>query len=207
MHYRLYLVEFKTSTGVKIYGGKRHSPFDVPTSDSYRGSGVYIQRALKKYGRECVIDISWSKEFPSKELLEEAEELLVDEIKSAYNNCVNLVRGGKGGVSFYNPEDNPNFGSKRSTESKMKMSERAKNREYTEEGLKRRQEATRKMLLIRNHADVSGDKNPAARKVIVDGVVYNTLKSCGEYHGITKNTVFSRIKSKKWENWNYAELG
>ncbi|ANN86463.1 homing endonuclease [Escherichia phage phT4A] len=204
MQFRLYLVEFKTSTGIKIYGGKRHSPFNDPRHDCYCGSGVYIKRALKKYGRECIVNIQWSKPFPNKDLLAEAEELLVDELIASYDNCVNLVRGGKGGASFYNPEDNPNFGSKRSIESKIKMSEKAKNRVYSEEGLKRRQEATRVMIQHRKPRDVSGSKNPAARRVIVDGVEYSTLKECGDHYGITKNSVFSRIKSKKWEGWNYA---
>ncbi len=204
MHYRLYLVVFETSTGLKIYGGKRHSPYDNPHNDPYTGSGTYIKRAIKKYSHSCIKCIRWSKEFPNRELLAEAEELLVDEIMDYYSSCVNLVRGGKGGVSFYDPSKNPNIGSKRSKESRDKMSMIAKNRKYSEIGLKNRQEATRIMTRNRKHHDVSGDKNPAARKVIVDGVEYPTLKECGDHYGITKNSVFHRINSKKWEGWNYA---
>lgn len=209
MHYRLYVTTFETSKGTKIYGGKRHSPYDNPNSDTYRGSGVHIQRAMKKYGASCIKSILWSKDFETIDLLKEAEELLIDVLMESFDNCTNLVKGGYGGNSYYNPEDNPALGKKRSDVARKNMSISAQSRTYTEEGLRRRQEATRRMVESRKQPDFSGSKNPAAKKVVVDGRQFSTLTECGKFYGIDKSTVFGRIKSttKKWENWNYANVG
>lgn len=209
MYYRLYTIVFETSDGYKIYGGKRHSKFENPYDDPYTGSGVYIKRAIKKYGRDCIKSIHWSNDFKTPENLLEAEELLVDSLKDMYgDNCTNFIKGGVRGVSYFNPLDNPNIGKVRSIDSKLRMSKSAKNKTWTEQGLKRRQEATKKMTRDRKHADFSGDKNPAARKVKVGDTVYTTLTECGSIHGITKGAVVYRIKSKssKWKDWNYDNI-
>lgn len=208
MFYRLYVTEFETSDGLKIYGGKRHSDKSNPKLDSYVGSGTYISNAKKKYGRSCIKQVLWSKDFGNPELLKEAEELLVDILKEDFVQCVNLVKGGQGGPSYYNPKDNPNIGKTRSIESRKRMSEAAKSREWTEEGLKRRKESTALMWTCVKHPDFTGSKNPAARAVRVGEMVFSTGKECAEYFGIVKSAVINRIKNDKpkWKEWSYVDI-
>ncbi|QBO64748.1 putative group I intron endonuclease [Escherichia phage vB_EcoM_G5211] len=204
---RLYVTEFLSSSGKKIYGGKRHSPYKNFESDPYVGSGVIIKRAIEKYGKDCVISISWSKPFETPELLKEAEELLIDELKDKYSYfCANLVKGGQGG-SYYDKDKNPRVGKKRTKESRNKMSEAAKNRKWTEEGLKRRIEATIKMKKTAKVPDFSGDKNPAAKKIQVGDLIFNTGKECAKYFNICQATVIDRCKNQrpKWKEWRYYD--
>ncbi|ENB5601949.1 hypothetical protein ABH225_001158 [Shigella flexneri] len=208
-YYRLYITTFETSTGIKIYGGKHKSVYEDPSKDPYTGSGTFIRRAKRKYGPSCIKEIIWSKPFESKALMDEAEELLVDEL-SILENCANLVKGGAGGRSYINPEDNPSIGQKRSAQSKKKMSDAAKSRKWTEEGLRKRKESTARMWkdFKHRHPDFSGSKNPAARKVSVNGKIFNTCKECGEEFNITSSAVIGRCKNNKpkWSGWNYVDV-
>lgn len=206
--YRLYITEFMTSKGLKIYGGKRHSPYSNYKLDPYTGSGTIIINAKAKYGSDCIKCTRWSKEFESAELLKEAEELLVDELKSYKHNCVNLVRGGYGGWSYLDPKDNPNLGSKRSEETKAKMSVSAKNKKWTKEGLAKRKASTARMWIDfpDRHPDFSGSKNPAAKSIKVDNEIFLTGRDCAKHFNISPSTVIYRIKSTSlnWKGWNYV---
>lgn len=88
----------------KVYGGKHRGELD----DGYYGSGVIIQRMLKKYEVDDHVRI----EFETEELAYEFEELLVFNLKEKYGeDCINIAKGGKGGQS----------GVKRSDSTKAKM--------------------------------------------------------------------------------------
>lgn len=208
MFYRLYVTEFENSSGLKIYGGKRHSKYINPQMDPYVGSGTIIRKTISKYGPSCIKSIKWSKNFDTPELLKEAEEFLIDILKEEFKNCSNLVKGGFGGRSYYNPLDNPSIGQKRSLESKKRMSSSAKTRVWSEEGLKRRKESTSKMWTINKHPDFSGDKNPAARKVKVGDIIFSTGKECALHFGISQGAVIGRCKNTKpkWKEWTYVDL-
>lgn len=54
-------------------------------------------------------------------------------------------------------------------------------------------------------ADRLGDKNPAARVVMVDGIMYATLKECCEKLGISFPTLRNRLLSEAYSNYEYAE--
>lgn len=205
---RLYVSEFTTSNGRNVYGGKRHSSHPTSHTDLYYGSGTVIGRAVKKYGRECIICVNWSKTFETPELLKEAEELLIDELHDKYENCVNLVKGGAGGRSYYNPSDNPSIGQKRSDETKKRMSDSAKTKIWSEDGLRRRREATIKMTAERTKfPDFKGGKNPAARKIIVGDLVFSTGKECAVHFNISAAAVIGRCKTDKpkWKHWRYYD--
>lgn len=209
MNYRLYTIVFETSTGLKIYGGKRHSKYKNPYDDPYRGSGLIISRAIAKYGAGCVKAISWSKCFGTAENLNEAEELLIDELMLIYGkDCANLISGGTGGGKYFNPADNPRIGKKRSDASKAKMSVSAKNRKWTPEGLELRKAATRAMSKTRKQPDKSGGKNPAAKSIKVGSVVFDTVKSCAEHFKLSSGAVIGRCKNSsiKWKEWNYVNV-
>ena len=208
-YYRLYVSTFETSNGIMVYGGKRHSHYEDSKADSYFGSGTIVKRAKQKYGRKCLVDITWSKPFESPALLKEAEALLVSELLESFDNCANLHPTGGGGPEGYScPEDSPAFGKKRTAESRKRMSDAAKQREWSEEGLKRRKESTARMWIDfkDRHPDFSDDKNPAARKIITGDLEFCTGRKCAEYYSITPAAVIYRCKStaEKWKLWNYA---
>lgn len=204
-YYRLYITEFETESGNYIYGGKRHSTYDIANHDPYTGSGTIIRKAKEKYGNTCIRTVYWSKSFDTPELLCEAEELLVDILLEDFPNCTNLVRGGTGGKSYKHKESSPMLGQKRTDETKERMSIAAKNRKWTKEGLERRKESTSKMWSIAVHPDFTGSKNPAARRVKVGNKVFETGKACAEYYNISRASVVTRIKNTKdkWKEWNY----
>jgi hypothetical protein len=69
-----------------------------------------------------------------------------------------------------------------SEETKQKMREKATGRTHDEESKKNMRE---------NHADVSGEKNPRARKVICDvtGKIYNTIIDAAKAYGVTESSL------------------
>lgn len=96
-YYRTYIVEFKTSSGLKYYAGQRTSSYENPVDDPYTGSGRVITNAVKKYGKECIKSITWH-EHGTKEEMNTAEVQLISECKQQYGSCcVNIHRGGEGG--------------------------------------------------------------------------------------------------------------
>ena len=75
----------------KYYKGV-HSTFNL--NDGYLGSGVALNEAKEKYGKEN-FDIEYIKFFKDRDsaLLGEFEYITDDDIKSS--NCYNLVHGGR----------------------------------------------------------------------------------------------------------------
>lgn len=102
--YRTYVFVFNTSTGIKVYAGKRTSRNKSPANDSYLGSGTVIKSAIRKYGNGCIISKFW-QEHESEELMNEFEDLLIEECHEKYGNrCTNIAPGGRGGPSFDSDE-------------------------------------------------------------------------------------------------------
>lgn len=46
-----------------------------------------------------------------------------------------------------------------------------------------------------------GSGNPAARRCVVDGVEYGSLKEAADANGVTYAVTLNRFKSDKWPNW------
>lgn len=82
--------------GKKYIGKHKSNVFD----ESYKGSGVYLSRAIKKYGESNFVTeiIEWCE---TKEELNQSEQYYID-----YHNAVlsddfyNIARGGEGGDTF-----------------------------------------------------------------------------------------------------------
>lgn len=113
MDKKYYLV-YKTTNLVngKIYIGK-HETYNL--DDGYLGSGILIQRAIEKYGkenfkREILCECSSREEMNAKE----AE--LVNEEFLKRDDVYNLKQGGEGGWDYCNtPERHNNIGNCRQT--------------------------------------------------------------------------------------------
>ena len=128
---------YKTTNTVnnKIYIGK-HQTENI--SDSYLGSGVSLELAIKKYGKE-----SFTKEilyiFDSEEEMNSKEKELVTEEFIKRKDNYNKSLGGEGGSNFK--------GKRHTDETKQKLSEIAKKRIYSEETRNKISEGNRKRVI------------------------------------------------------------
>lgn len=94
-HYLYKTVNLKNN---KVYYGM-HSTDNL--KDGYIGSGTYLRRSIKKYGKED-FKIEILKYFNSREELIKAEKEIITEEMVKDVNCYNLKPGGSGG--FINEE-------------------------------------------------------------------------------------------------------
>lgn len=197
-----YIYEIRNNINNKIYVGIRSCKC-VIENDAYMGSGKNIKLAIKKYGIKNFTKRIIQTFETRDELLKREADIVNSEFVSRIDTY-NMALGGQAGKLF-DRENNPNLGSKRSNESKIKMSNSAKNRKWSSEGLNRRIEATKRMTQTRNHPDFSGSKNPAAKTVVADGLKFDTGRECANHFNISPSSVVFRIKntSQKWDGWYY----
>jgi hypothetical protein len=125
----------------KVYFGKHSRKEEV---SDYLGSGVYIQRAIQKYGRERFkrIDLAF---FDSEELAFQYEGLMVDEAVVLSGKTYNLIPGGSRtrgiGVSAPWSKESPMKGKKRTEEDRLAIIEGL--RSYYEQGYSEEQRIAR----------------------------------------------------------------
>lgn len=159
--------------GKKYIGQHAYSEFN----ENYKGSGVYIQKAIKKHGKENfkVEILEWCY---SQEELNEREVYWIDFYQAVESdNFYNLAKGGDGCKK----------GSKLSEETKQRLSEihqgskhHMYGKHHTEESKRKISEARKgkpsknkgkpfsedhKLKLSQNHADFKREKNPLYKKV------------------------------------------
>ena len=119
----------------KIYIGK-HQTENV--NDDYLGSGIFLERAVKKYGKE-----NFKKEilfiFDNENEMNSKEKELVTEDFIKCSNNYNSAIGGEGGSLFK--------GKKHTEETKRKLSEISKKRVASEETRKKISEANKKRIV------------------------------------------------------------
>ena len=119
----------------KIYIGK-HQTLNV--DDSYFGSGIALERAIKKYGKKW-----FTKEvlyiFDNEFEMNEKEKEIVNEQFISTNQTYNLGIGGEGGSHFK--------GKKHTEKTKKLLSEIAKKRMISDETRQKISEANRKRII------------------------------------------------------------
>lgn len=128
---------YKTTNTVnnKIYIGK-HQTENI--NDSYLGSGVSLEMAVKKYGKESFVkEILYV--FDNEEEMNSKEKELVTEEFIKRKDNYNKSLGGEGGSNFK--------GKKHTDETKQKLSEIAKKRIYSEETRNKISEGNRKRVI------------------------------------------------------------
>ena len=94
MHYLVYKITNKLNG--KIYVGK-HKTKDE--SDDYFGSGLLLERAVNKYGKENFVKEIIHRAASEKEM-NEMEAKIVDEDFVARSDTYNLKLGGQGGFDY-----------------------------------------------------------------------------------------------------------
>ena len=132
----------------KIYIGK-HQTKNI--NDNYLGSGVALEQAIKKYGKE-----NFKKEilfiFENEEQMNQKEKELVTESFIATNKNYNMGVGGEGGSHFKGKQHSEKTkqklseiakGHKVSDETKRKLSEINKNKIVSEETKKKCSESAK----------------------------------------------------------------
>ena len=97
MEYFGYIYETTNIANGRKYIGKKKSPvFD----ESYLGSGILLQKAIEKYGREKfkTTILKWCE---TREELNESERLFIEK-NNAYksNDFYNIAAGGEGGNTY-----------------------------------------------------------------------------------------------------------
>ncbi len=90
--------EVKNKITGKTYIGK-HQTDNI--YDDYLGSGKYLKRAIKKYGKDCFEKIILYS-FDNKEDMDNKEAELVNEEYVKDKNTYNLKIGGEGGYDYIN---------------------------------------------------------------------------------------------------------
>lgn len=119
----IYLVRNKING--KQYIGQKHSDHFI---SDYLGSGVYLKRAVNKYGRENFEHVKILQECDSKEELDQAERYWIDFYSAVESpDFYNLAKGGVGTTA----------GSKRSDSWKAKISEKTRHRVWRPESRKK----------------------------------------------------------------------
>lgn len=119
----------------KIYIGK-HQTENI--NDAYLGSGIALETAIKKYGKQ-----NFKKEilfvFGTESEMNQKEKEIVTESFIATSKTYNMGVGGEGGSHFK--------GKNHSEETKKKLSEIAKNRKVSDETRKKISDANRRRVL------------------------------------------------------------
>ena len=130
MYFTIYKIT-NTKNG-KVYIGKHQT---TKIDDSYFGSGIAIERAIRKYGKKW-----FTKEvlyiFDNEFEMNQKEKELVNEEFISTNHTYNLGIGGQGGSLFK--------GKKHTEKTKKRLSEIAKGQVISEETRKKISDANRK---------------------------------------------------------------
>ncbi|UPW37879.1 baseplate hub subunit and tail lysozyme [Escherichia phage vB_EcoM_ESCO10] len=105
-------------------------------------------------------------------------------------------------------ENHPMYNKKHKKETLEKMRLAKLGVPWTEEVKESRRE---ELLKTSEHARTfidykSGGENPAAKKICIEGIVFDYMEEAVPWCNITRRTLLNRIKSSdpKWRDWNYV---
>jgi hypothetical protein len=150
----------------------------------YLGSGVQLKEDIKKLGKE-----NFKRDILllalTDESLEEFEESIIENLRAVESDeYYNLKKSSVGGDTFtYNPNK------EEYRRKKSMASSGVRNPQYGKP-------KTQKMI--------DSVKKANSKKIIVDGVTYNSITEYAKLFGIGNGTVNYRLKSKHFSNYQYA---
>ena len=136
---KFYIYEIRNLVNNKTYIGQRKCPIGKePETDSYFGSGLLLKLSIKKYGKENFEKVILYKNIQLKETVNAMERFAIEKARKLGKAEYNIADGGDGGQGYRkgahlsdevkNKIREGNKGKKVSIETKMKMSDAAKQR-------------------------------------------------------------------------------
>lgn len=169
-----------------------------------------LQKAFDETDGQITFDVKYF-EVPDRELAFTIEQNLINELKSS-GKLANEYMDVKGALGFKHKADTvekmrtaalnrPEM----TFEVKTKISKKLKGRKRDAEESKRLAEMSRG--LRDNPEFVKKWKEKRCRKVLIDGVVYESLSAAGRAYNCSPGRVLDRIKrnSEKYKGWSYLE--
>lgn len=187
-----------------------------------------LQNSFNKYGEDAfTFEILIADDNISQDELFKLEQMLIQMFETTNRDIgFNLSLGGRGNLGWkmsekqkqqrsisYTGEGNPFFGKKHSKETlnrimanrdwsytqtneyKEKMSKAMKGRKFSEEHSKNKSKAQ------------LGGKNPSAKKVSIEGVIYDCIQDAVNVLGVKHTTIQYRLNaiSETYKKWFYVK--
>ena len=198
----------------------------------YWSSGLVPNRIADKYGRDIFTRVILEDNINDIDL--NNKEIYYIGLEDSFNNGYNSTLGGEGGNHWVNSKTKEELRSIRqkqskklkgrvfSDETKLKMSESAKNKIFTKKhrenigeaimkrgGIPHTNKTKDKLSKIMSgkknpeHSKFMIDNNPKSQQVSIDGIIYNTIKEASERLNISRSVVKYRLntKTEKFKNW------
>lgn len=191
-NYHLYIITNKVNgkkyVGITTRGYKAR--WDAHLKDCFRDShrcyGTILYNAMRKYGTES-FEMTFINEYKSWEELCDEEKILIKNLNTHFKDGYgyNMTYGGDG-----------LFGYKWSKEQLARRP-------------KKRSAAAIAKLKANPNAKITklGGKNPSAREIVVDGILYTAISTAAKTIGIKNGTLRMRILSKNYPTYQYADNG
>jgi group I intron endonuclease len=212
--------------------GKKYIGKHNGNKKDYWSSGLVPNRIAKKYGRE-IFDRVILEDNIENDLLNEKEVFYIKQ-EDTFNNGYNSTIGGDGGGHWIYQKSEEEIkliseikskklsGRTFSDETRIKMSESAKKKIFTDEhkknigfavkkrgGKKHTDETKKKLSIIKTgikneqHSKFMSENNPKAQPVSIENIIYLTIKDASEKLNIPRYIIKNRIKSnkEKYKNW------
>ena len=227
----MYIYKTTNKINNKVYIGKSEKSFNP----NYYDSGILLEKAIKKYGKENFY-IELIEKCDTIEILNEREKWW---IKQFENNSYNIAEGGTGGwtTKNYTPEEKikyskllaskrigkkhseetiqklktmhagKNFGDTKKVSETLKKMWKDPNSVFNSSEYRKNQSiaASNRVWSEETKQKISngrwGGNNPAAIKIEVDGVLYETRRECANHFNISEPAVTKRCNSKNFNNW------
>ncbi len=159
----------------------------------------HLQNSYNKYGKDnfefTIMELIGENEF-TKEYLLEREQYYLDTLRPEFN--ILTIAGS-------------NLGFKHSNEVKRKISSKLTGISKTEEHKRHIQDSQKGRVFTEEHkkklSEAAKHRKKASRivKIMIDNVIYNSIKEASELLNIKYNTIQVRLKNDKFNNYSYIK--
>jgi len=212
--------------------GKKYIGKHNGLKKDYWSSGLVPNRISKKYGKE-IFDRIILEDNIENDVLNDREIFYIKQ-EDTFNNGYNSTVGGDGGGHWIYQKSQEEIklisevkskklsGRTFSDETKIKMSESAKKKIFTDEhkkniglavkkrgGIKHTDETKKKLSIVKTgikneqHSKFMVDNNPKAQSVSIEDIIYLTIKDASEKLNLPRHIVKNRLNTnnQKYKNW------
>lgn len=197
------MIIYKTTNQIN---GKFYVGQDSKNNPDYLGSGLILNRAINKYGKDNFVK-EIIEECSSKEELNEREIYWINKLDATKN--YNIAIGGNGGDTYTNNpnldkikkkltgENNGFYGKKHTEETKRKMSESQKGRKPWNKGKSDIYSDEHKQRLSDFRSSMTGDTSSRyihiEKSELENQLKTNTIKDTAEYFKVSVSCIRRKI--------------